>query len=216
MADYAVIGLGQFGKALALSLARAGQSVLVMDRHPERIQEIADQVDAAVTVDATDERTLQDLGVQRMSTAVVTIGPESMEASILATALLRQIGVPRIVARAVSELHARVLRAVGAHEVLNPEMEMGQRLALRLTQPSIKDALDLGKASLAEVESPAQVTGQSLKELDMRNRHGVSVMAIRRGDEVLANPGADERLQTGDVLVVIGSHDAVHRLAKLV
>ncbi|HOX42871.1 MAG TPA: TrkA family potassium uptake protein [Myxococcota bacterium] len=216
MGDYAIIGLGQFGKALARSLARAGQSVMVLDRHAEEVQEISSEVDAAVTVDATDEKTLLELGLQKVSTAVVTIGLESMEASILTTALLRQIGVPRVVARAVSELHERVLRSVGAHVVINPEQEMGHRLAQRLIQPSIKDALEMGRAVVAEVDVPAQLAGKNLRELDIRNRLGVSVVAIRRGEEVLTNPGATEALKPGDILVVFGERDDVQRLATLV
>jgi trk system potassium uptake protein len=216
LGDYAIIGLGQFGKALARSLARAGQSVMVLDRHAEEVQEISAEVDAAVTVDATDEKTLLELGLQKVSTAVVTIGLESMEASILTTALLRQIGVPRVVARAVSELHERVLRAVGAHVVINPEQEMGHRLAQRLIQPSIKDTLEMGRAVVAEVDLPAQLAGKSLRELDIRNRLGVSVVAIRRGEEVLTNPGATEALKPGDILVVFGERDDVQRLATLV
>lgn len=134
----------------------------------------------------------------------------------MTTALLRQIGVPRIIARAVSILHARVLLSVGAHEVINPEQEMGNRLAVRLVQPTIKDQLEMGSSNLAEIVLPERFVGQNLRELDMRNRYELSVMAIRRGDQVLANPGASETLKAGDVLVVIGTPDAIRRIANMV
>jgi len=214
--EYTVIGAGQFGKAVAISLATQGQSVMVIDQDEELIQEIGPEVDAAVAADSTDERTLNELGLRSMSAVIVAIGTGSLEASIMTTALLRQIGVPRIIARAVSILHARVLLSVGAHEVINPEQEMGNRLAVRLVQPTIKDQLEMGSSNLAEIVLPERFVGQNLRELDMRNRYELSVMAIRRGDQVLANPGASETLKAGDVLVVIGTPDAIRRIANMV
>lgn len=214
--QYVVIGAGQFGAAVARNLARQRQSVLVIDRNIERVEALASEVDAAVAADATEERALLELGVERMSAAVVAIGSDALEASIMTTALLRQLGVPRIVARAVGDLHARVLGAVGAHEVVHPDREMGHRVALRLVRPTIMEQLELGNASLVEVEMPAQFADHNLKELDVRNRYGVSVIAIRRGDEVLANPNASLKLALGDVLLLIGSPEAVHHLAGLV
>ena len=214
--EYVVIGLGQLGKAVALSLAGQGQSVLVIDEKEDSIREIAGEVDAAVAADSTDERVLRELGVPTMSCAVVAIGQDSLEASIMTTAVLRQLGVPRIIARAVNELHARVLRSVGAHEVLNAEQEMGHRLALRLVQPSIKEQLELGNANLAELSVPESFVGKTLKDLDMRNKFEVSVMAVKRGEELLANPGAAEVLRHGDILLILGSQAAVRRMAALV
>jgi trk system potassium uptake protein TrkA len=152
-----------------------------------------------------------------MSCAVVAIGAESMEASILTTALLRQIGVPRIVARSLSDLHARVLRAVGAHEVVSPEVEMGQRLAYRLSHPNVLDRVDLGdNTELAELEVPAQYVGKTLVEIDVRRRFDLTVVAIHRDGRIIANPPRDDVLSAGEVLVVIGSTDAVARFAAKV
>jgi trk system potassium uptake protein TrkA len=215
--EFAVIGLGMFGRMVATSLAREGQAVLAIDINEDEVNRMATELDAVVRADATDEASLRDLRLDRMSCAVVAIGAESMEASILATALLRQIGVPRIVARSLSELHARVLRAVGAHEVVSPEVEMGQRLAYRLSHPNVLDRVDLGdNTELAELEVPAQYVGKTLVELDVRRRFDITVVAIHRGGKIVANPSRDEVLQAGEILVVIGSSSAVARFAAKV
>lgn len=213
--EYAVIGLGQFGRAVATALAREGQPVLAIDRDRQVIEDIAGEVDAAVGLDATDEEALADLRLERMACVVVAIGSDAKEASILTTAQLRQLGVPRIVARASDELHARVLRAVGAHEVIDPETEMGHRLALRLANPGIAELIEFGNAAIAEVEAPESLAGHSLAELELRKRYQLSVLAIRRAGEVNANPGAEDRLESGDVLVLLGEPGLIKRLATL-
>lgn len=215
--EFVVIGLGMFGRMVATSLAREGQAVLAIDNNEDEVARMAADLDAVVRADATDESALRELQLERMSCAVVAIGAESMEASILATALLRQIGVPRIVARSLSELHARVLRAVGAHEVVSPEVEMGQRLAYRLSHPNVLDRVELGaNTELAELEVPAQYVGKTLVEVDVRRRFDITVVAIQRDGEIIANLRRDEKLGAGEVLVVIGSPDAVARFAAKV
>jgi trk system potassium uptake protein TrkA len=214
--EFLVIGLGRFGKTVALHLARQGQAVLAVDASRDRVQGIATEVDAAVCVDTTDEAALKELHPERSSCVVVAIGMQSIQASILTTTLLRQAGVPRIVARAVDDLHARVLRAVGADEIVNPEAEIGDRLARRLAQPNVFEQLELGDdADLAEVAVPEAFVGQTLIELDVRRRHNISVVAIRRGERVRANLDGSEKLESGDILVVIGTRPAIRRVAAL-
>jgi trk system potassium uptake protein TrkA len=215
--EFVVIGLGIFGRMVATSLAREGQAVLAIDSNEDEVNRMATELDAVVRADATDEAALRDLRLDRVSCAVVAIGAESMESSILATALLRQIGVPRIVARSLSDLHARVLRAVGAHEVVSPEVEMGQRLAYRLSHPNVLDRVELGdNIELVELEVPAQYVGKTLVELDVRRRFDITVVAIHRGDRIVANPSRDEALQAGETLMVIGTSGAVGRFAAKV
>jgi trk system potassium uptake protein TrkA len=213
--EFAIIGLGQFGEAVARRLAEQGQSVLAIDLDMDRVENIKDAVDAAVKSDATDESALRGLRLEEMRCAVVAMGAKSTEASIMTTALLRQIGVPRIVARSANTLHARILRQVGATDVVDPEAEMGERLARRLARPSIIDQIDLGDASLAEVDAPETFVGETLRSLDVRNRYDVLVLAIRRGSSVITNPGGDQEFETGDVLVLIGREDAVSDIASL-
>jgi len=215
--EFVVIGLGMFGRMVASSLASEGQSVLAIDLNEEEVNRMAADLDSVVCADATDESSLRELRLERMTCAVVAIGAESMEASILATALLRQIGVPRIIARSLSDLHARVLRAVGAHEVVSPEVEMGQRLAYRLSHPNVLDRVGLSThTELAELEVPAQYVGKTLVEIDVRRRFDITVIAIQRGGEVISNLRRDEVLRAGEVLVVIGSPDAIARFAAKV
>ena len=214
--EFLVIGLGRFGRGLALNLARLGQSVLVVDINQGRVQSVAAEIDSAVCADATDEAALREIHPERMTCAIVAIGMEGVQASILAAALLHQMGVPRIVARAVDELHARVLRAVGAHEIVNPEAEIADRLARRLAQPDVFSQMELGdEADLAEVAAPAAFIGKTLVELDVRRKYGVSVVAIRKGDSIRANLDGNERLEGKDVLVLIGTKSAIRRLAAM-
>ena len=215
MSEFAVIGLGQFGMSVARHLGRQGASVLAIDMDQDLVDDAAPEVDLALRADATDERTLEELQLNTMSCVVVAIGAHSIEASVLTTALMKQIGVPRIVARAMSDLHARVLRAIGADEVVNPEEEMGRRLANRLVEPSILEQVELGESQLAEVEAPEAFVGKNLIEADIRNRYAVSVMAIQRGEHVIANPRPTEVIQSGDILVVVGSVESIRRVAAL-
>lgn len=213
--EYAVIGLGQFGEAIARSLAREGQSVLAVDQEMEPVENLQHVVAAAVQADSTDEDTLYSLELDDMPVVVVAIGAHSTEASILTTALLAQMGTPRIVSRASSNIHARVLRSVGAHEVVDPEGDMGKRLARKLCRPNIVDQLQLGDAVLAEVQAPESMVGESLSSLDLRRRFGVSVIAIHRSGEVRPNPAPDLALESEDILVALGDRDAVDEFSSL-
>jgi trk system potassium uptake protein TrkA len=217
LGEFVVIGLGIFGRVVASSLARENQSVLAIDINDDEVNKMAAELDTVVRADATDEGALRELRVERMSCAVVAIGAQSMEASILTTALLRQMGVPHIIARSFSTLHARVLRAVGAHEVVSPEEEMGRRLAYRLSHPNILERFDLGEhAQIAEVEVPAQFVGKTLVETDVRRRYELTVVAIHRGADVIANPDRSQQLRSDDVLVVVGTPEAVAGFATKV
>jgi trk system potassium uptake protein TrkA len=215
--EFAVIGLGMFGRNVALGLTQHRQSVLAIDSNEEQVRALSAELDAVVCADATDETALRELHLERVACAVVTIGAEAREASILTTTLLRQIGVPRIVARSFSDLHARALLAVGAHTVVNPEQEAGERLARQLARPNILERLELGdNTELVEIEAPETFVGKTLIDLDVRRKHAISVVAIRRGATVRASIEGTERLEEGDVLVVIGAPAAIRRVASLV
>jgi len=214
---FAVIGLGRFGRSVARTLRRLGHPVLAIDARRELVQEIAPEVDAAVCLDTTDRDALAELDIENFRCVTVGIGEASLEASILTTTLLSQLGVPYIVARATHDLHGRVLKAVGAHEIVNPEAEIGQRLAERLATPSVLEQLNLGDdVTLAEVETPERFVGRSLIDLNVRNKYDLSIVAIKRAGHVIPNPKGTETVMAGDLLVVIGINAAVRRLAALV
>jgi len=215
MSEFAVIGLGRFGRAVARNLVLEGQAVLCIDRDPARLAQVGEEVDATARTDTTDQGALAALKLDRMSCVVVTIGSRATEASLLTVAILRELGVPRIVARAFDERHARLLLAIGANEVLNPEDEIGARLALRLVRPGIVDQIRLGEGTLAEIEAPEAFAGSSLADLDLRSRHGVAVLAIRRGPEVVTSPGAETGVESGDILVLLGDEEAIQKVAAL-
>lgn len=214
--DFAVIGAGRFGRSVAERLASRNRSVLVVDRDPEQVQSLAHLVDAAVCLDATDEQAFAELRLDQYGCVIVAVGADSIEGSVLVTALLRQAGVARIVARAITTLHARVLLAVGAHEVVNPEKSMGEQLADDLCHPNVMSRLQFADGTtLAEVECPQAFGGKSLVDLDVRNRYGVTVVAIRRGGAELSRPDPMMALGAGDVLVVLGTLEAIERLGSL-
>ncbi len=209
---FLVIGLGRFGRSLAQSLADQGVEVMAVDIDPEVVQELSPQLDAVVGADATDEAALSELEVESFECALVAIGADSIESSILTTALLQKLGVPRILARATSDLHERVLVAIGAHEVVNPEAEMGTALGRRLAMPNLLEHLELGKdTALAEIAVPSSLVGRPVTAAELR-RSGTSLVAIRRGERVLAPPSDRERFEAGDVLIVLGSSIGIEDL----
>lgn len=215
MGEFAVIGMGQFGRAVARSLVRESQGVLAIDLDGERLERVSAEVDATSRTDTTDEGAMAALRLDRMSCVVVAIGVRASEASLLTVAILKDLGVPRIVARSFDKRHARLLLAIGANEVLNPEEESGERLAGRLVRPGVLDQIAFGEARVAEVEAPESFVGGSLSQLDLRSRFGVTVIAIQRGDLVLANPGPEEPVESGDVLVLLGDDPSITGVATL-
>lgn len=207
MKQVLIIGLGQFGAALARALSGRGVQVLAVDREEELVQDVAADVDEAITFDATDERELASVSPAERDICVCAIGHEARESAILVTALLRQLGAKHIIARANDALLERILRLVGAHEVVNPERAFGERLARRLLYQGLNDELPLGKdLMLIYIEVRPHMIGRSLAELDFRNRYRVTVVAIHRtvsGKEQLILPTAAVPLQAGDLLLIV-------------
>lgn len=213
-----VVGLGQFGMALAHSLSRHGAEVLAVDRRPERVQLAAAFATESVAMDAMDEGELARLRPSSRDICVCAIGDENREASIVVTAMLRQMGAKRLVARATDEMHERILHLVGAHEVLNPERILGERLAARFSYTGVLDVLPLGDdLVITELTPPASALGRTLAQLHLPRNYQLTVLALRRsveGKGKVLLPSAELKVESGDVLVLVGREGAARRFAE--
>jgi trk system potassium uptake protein TrkA len=208
----AVLGLGRFGAAVARELTRLGHDVLALDANEKIIQEVADEVTHAARVDVTDEDALRDLGLEAFETAIVAIS-SNLEVSILATVILKRLGLRRIIAKAGNDLHGSILSQVGATRVVFPEQETGMRVAHSFAAPGVRDYLDVAPGyGVARVPVAGPFAGKSLGDLNLRATCGVTVVAHRRGDTVTVNPHASEVLRPGDELIVVGLDEDLERL----
>ncbi len=211
MKQFAVIGLGRFGTSVAITLYRMGYEVLAIDSSPEKVQAIANDVTHAVEADATDEVALKALGLNNCDVVVVAIG-QDIKASILATLVLKGAGVPRVVAKAQDDLHGKVLEKVGADQVIYPERDMGIRVANNLVSTNVLDHIELSADhTIAEVIIPASFEGKTLGQLNLRARYGLNVLAIKRNEQIIISPTAEDYLSHNDIIIVLGEKD---RLAK--
>lgn len=207
-----VIGLGRFGTATALELMRLGHEVLAVDVDEARVNDVAPEVTHAVQLDASDDNALRSVGAGDFEHAIVAISG-STEASIFATMALKTLGVPNVVAKAATSLHAAILARVGADRVIFAEGEMGRRTAHTFAISGVVDYLDVApRFGIAKVQPPASLVGRSLAELDLGTRLNLTPIAIRRGEKVTVNPHRDDRLEAGDELILIGRDDALERL----
>ena len=212
MKQVAVIGLGRFGSSVARTLAESGCEVLAVDADEARVKAVADEVTDAVRANALEEEALRALGLRNFEVVVVAIGHE-VEASILVTVLLKEMGISKIVAKAQDELHGRVLQKVGADMVVFPERDMGVRLAHTLISRNVIDEIQLSTDySLLEMVVPHRFLGRSLKELELRQRFGLTILAIRREDRIIVSPDAKQTLDEGDILVALGQPDKLEGL----
>jgi trk system potassium uptake protein TrkA len=211
-----VVGLGQFGMSVARTLAERSVEVLAVDIQQERVRVAANFVAEAACFDATNADALGRTAPELREVCVCAIGDEAKEASIICTALLRQMGAKRIIARANDDLHARILRLVGAHQVVNPERQFGERFASQILHESILGELPLGEDLLiTEFQPPTAFVGHSLAALQLPRRFGVTVVAIRRSQRgVVMLPDPQEPLRADDVLVVVSKEGAVTALME--
>jgi trk system potassium uptake protein len=209
--EFAIIGLGQFGTSLALTLIEMGHTVLAIDRDRELVQELADDLGQTVALDATDEAALSSVGIQAFGTAVVAIGAD-FESSILITSLLKELGLPRVICKALTERQRSILLKVGADQVVLPEHEAGRHLARRLSAPDLIDQLDLEPGtSLVQMHVPEAMVGRDLRTLNLSGRFGVIVLAIK-GQRLLVAPPAETVLQATDMLLLLGPDGATAKL----
>jgi len=225
MRKFAVIGLGNFGRTVAQSLAERGAEVIAIDKNGRLVDKFAEIVTLAVSLDSTDEEALKAQGIDKVDVAIVSIG--DFEASVLTTALLKRLGVSMVITRAsqsVSRIQERILNLVGADRVVLPEVEMGKRLAKNLLVSNILDYLPISeKYSAAEIKSPRPFWNKKIGELKIREKYKVNILEIKkvsgegrkaRIEKINYLPYSNDIIEKGDILLVIGEEEDIERLSK--
>ena len=216
MKQFSIIGLGNFGYYLATHLYEKGHEVLAIDKDAKRVQEIREKVSQAVVADATDRKAMETLGVKQMEAAVVCIG-SVLSDSILATLNLKEIGVERVLVKAISEAHGRILHKIGASEVFFPEKDMAISVAERLHNPNMLDYLPfIEDYSIIELAPPKGFIGKALRDLDLINRYGVQVIAIKETlpDRLNLIPTGQFVLKESDIVILLGPNEALDKLRE--
>ncbi|MFH1594710.1 MAG: TrkA family potassium uptake protein [Candidatus Omnitrophota bacterium] len=224
MRQFAVIGLGRFGASVAKALSGKGYQVLAIDVNEQLTQDVADDVTQAVCLDATEEKALRSVGIENVDVAIVGVGTD-LEASILISLNLKEIGIKEIVCKAVNENHKKVLERIGATKVVQPEKEMGTRLANSLISTSVIEHIELShESSIVELIAPNEFIGKNLREIAVRAKYGLNVIAVKRRipsaskreEEEIVNisPQAEDIINKGDILVVLGSNENIEKLKK--
>lgn len=213
--QYAVIGLGRFGSGIVNTLLKAGNEVLAIDINEESVNEFADFATHAVIADSTNEEALKAIGIGNFDTVIVAIGND-MQASILTTLVLKELGIKKIVAKALNKRHGDVLKKVGADWVVFPETDMGERVAHQLMSPNVLNFIELAKDySIEEIKVPSSMAGQNLIESNIRVEFKLTVIAINRNGKINISPSPDEVILEGDILVIIGENKDLQRFANL-
>ncbi|TYR79882.1 TrkA family potassium uptake protein [Priestia megaterium] len=209
--EFAVIGLGRFGGSICKTLSDQGMEVLAIDTHEEKVNEYASIASHAVVGDATDEAVLKSLGVRNFDHVIVAIG-DNIQASILTTLILKELGVKKITVKAQNDYHAKVLSKIGANFIVHPERDMGRRIANSMISNSVLDYLELSdKHSIVELVASKRMAGNTLIDLDIRAKYGINIVAIKRDRDIIVSPQASEPIQQGDILIVIGADVNINR-----
>ncbi len=210
--SYIVFGMGSFGLSVARTLYSLGYDVMVVDKSEDTINEASSISTHAVVGDVTDEKFIKSLGINNFSAVVVAIG-EEMQASILLTVILKDLGAKYVLVKAHNELHAKVLAKMGADRIISPEKEMGIRVANNLVSNSILEHIELSENySIMEIMPPEGWLDKSIKNINIRAKYGISIMAIKVGDEIIVSPSPDYIIKKDAQLVVIGIIDNIRRV----
>ena len=210
---FGVIGLGQFGQSVTYALADAGYDVLVIDNDEDKLNKVQDRVEHAALVSRNDRETLEEAGVGNCSTVIVCIG-ENVEASILCTLNLVEMGVPRVIAKAISDDHGKILTKIGA-SVVFPERESALRLVRTLTSSSVVERIELGgNYAILEIRLPERYEGKQVVNTDIRSKYHLNIIALTRGGVTTADIRPDTRLYENDLVAVVGTVDDIRRFSK--
>ena len=209
---YLVVGLGRFGTAVAQRLYALGSEVMAIDLHPELVQRIENKVTCAAVCDARDEEALRALGVRNYDCAVVAIGSD-LATSVVATLNLKELGVAAVICKATGDTQRRALEKIGADRVIIPERESGIKLAQSLTSSSILDFIELSPdCGIAEMQTPSEWCGKSIRDLDIRAKYGVNVIAVRENGKVRVTLDTNRPLDASMTLVLLGENDRLARV----
>ncbi|MCL1971595.1 MAG: TrkA family potassium uptake protein [Endomicrobia bacterium] len=226
--QFAVIGLGTFGSNVAKELAKRNIQVLAIDNDTEIVNRISSFVTQALVADATDEKAMKDAGIADCDTVIVSIG-ENIETSILATLIVKELGVKNVIVKCVSLWHSKIAVKIGADKVVYPEFEMAKKLAENLVSPNILEQINLSKDyNLIELVAPKVFWGKTIKSSGIRNNYEVNIIAVRRHvpviddnghtdikEEVNMVPGPDDEIMQNDVLVIVGSEKALSKIKEV-
>lgn len=217
---FAVIGLGRFGSAMATTLLSLGQDVLGIDSDEDHVQELADVVPNLLTLNASDPKALREAGVGEVDVAVISIGA-NIEASLLIVMAVKELGVSSIVAKATTDVHGRILERLGVGRVIYPEREAATRMAHSLVVPNVIDYISLSTDfSIIEIPAPSVFVGKSLRDIDLRAKHGLTLIAIKRPVNgaltTTVSPPADHLIHAGDILALVGDNASLLALERLV
>ncbi len=214
MQQYVVIGLGRFGYSLATTLYKLGHEVIAIDINEDKIEDIADEVTYAVHADATDEDALEALGIKRVDRAIIAIAT-NIQSSILASLNVLELGINMVWAKAKNEQHRKALSKIGVHRIFQPEKDMGNRVAHLLSAKNILEIIDLDpKHSIIEIYTPKCWENRSLEELDLRTKYGINVIALKKEKGFNILPKADDILEPGDLLAIIGENKKLNKFRE--
>ncbi|MFH2137982.1 MAG: TrkA family potassium uptake protein [Candidatus Omnitrophota bacterium] len=227
MRQVAVIGLGSFGSTVAKTLTDQGVEVLAFDSDREKVENIKDYVAVAVALDSTDEKALRSVGIEQVDAAIVCIG-ENVEANLLATTLLKKMGIKNIYGRSVNPLQEEILRSLDITKIINLEKEMGETIGKSLTSPNIQVCMKLASGhTMAEIRVPKEFSGKTIKELNLRKRFDVNIVAVKRqvaaiddkGQRILKEvindlPQAEDIVTESNFLIVVGKEESINMLSK--
>ncbi len=227
MRQFAVIGLGRFGYSVATTLSEKGHQVLGIDIDEDKVQDLSEIVTQAICTDATDEKALKAIGIENVDVAIIGMG-DNMQASTLCTLILKEIGIKEIVAKAVTEDHKKVLQKVGATKIVSPEKDMGIRVANSLASPSVVEHIELTEdSSIAELIPPQEYLNKSLREIDIRKRYGLNIIAIKKKLKIVTkegevkeeqklnvSPEPDDIIRENELLIVVGSNEHIEKFKK--
>ena len=214
MNSFIIIGMGRFGMALARELYRMGHEVLAVDKCEDVVHRVADSVSHALTADARDEQVLKSIGVRNFDYAVVAFA-DNIQDNILITLMLKELGVKNVIAKGNDDLHVKVLKRIGADRIVFPEADMGARYAQLLSSNNIIDYIDISEDySIVEVGAPERWAGKSIRQIDVRAKYGINILAVKSSDGAIINvsPEPEYVIRRGEVLVVIGANDDIKNL----